>query len=134
MSEWIEGSQDFGITTTQSIATPIEIFQNNSDPFVRRTIVDGYVFILTDTDDLCQVRLLGPMHNVISSGDFSFTTPGRHEAVSWYWLGCGRGPVIYRIRSKRTFNAEDELWIMGVKLRGSVLTQIKIGWQFLLSP
>ncbi len=134
MSEWIEGSFETSITATQTAAGAVELWQNDEEPFHNRTIVDGFVTILTDTDDLVSIRLYGPVPNFAVAGDFSFSLPQRHAPENWYWFHAGRGPLVFRTRSKRTFGAQQELWAMPVKLRGTALTVINVGWQFLLQP
>jgi len=130
MSWDLEGSQTFSISTGGTMGTPVLIYTNSVDPPRPRTIVDGYVTIITDTDDLAQVRMFGPVPGFASSGDFAFSTPTRSEAVNWYWLNCGRGPMVFRIRSKRTFENLEEFWMAPVKLQGSSATNIRAGYQF----
>ncbi len=133
MTEWIEGSVGFSISTAQTMGTPVIQYQNTDDPPRARTVVDGYITIIMDTDDLCQVRLYGPVPGFASTGDFSFATPERNEALNWYWFNCGRGPLVFRVRSKRTFHELEELFMSCAKLRGSAATLINVGWQLLLS-
>ncbi len=132
--EWIEGSNTFSVSTAQTQDTPSELFQNDLEPINDRTIVDGYVTIITDTDDLCQVRLFAPCPNFTVAADLGFAIPDRRDPISWYWFNCARGPLIFRIRSKRTFGAQQELWMTGNKLRAVNVTNIHVGWQFLLAP
>ncbi len=130
MAEWIDWDESFTVSTTQTMVTPINVFTNSANRDL--TVVDGYVTILTDTDELCQVRMFGPVPGFASSGDFAFATPERKEALNWYWFNCGRGPMVFRIRSKRTFDPLQELWIGGVKLRGAgASTLIMVAGQFL---
>ncbi len=131
MTEWIAG--DVTATITTGVATAVELFANDFTPLHERTIVDGFVYIVTDTNDLCVVRLIGPAPNLVVAGDFSATQPLRSGALSWYWLFCGGAPILYRTRSKRTFSANQELWVQIGKLRGTTSTIIDVGWQFLLT-
>ncbi len=133
MTEWFEGSNSFSITTAQTMGTPILIYTQDDDPPRARTIVDGYITVITDTDNLCQIRLFGPLPGFTSAGDLAFATPTIAEASRWYSFDCARGPMVWRIRSKRTFEHLEELWIGGVKLRGGDATALIVGWRFLLS-
>ncbi len=132
--EWIEGSQTHSLSAVGSVDTALELFQNDDDPALDRTVVDGYVTIITDTDDLCQVALYGPAPNFAVASDFTFNIPNRNEPIFWYNFNCGRGPMVFRIRSKRTFGPEEEMWMMGKKLRGTAVTNVHVAWAFLLSP
>ncbi len=134
MTEWIEESFTNTIVTAQTMATPVQLYRNDVSLATQRTVVDGYVTIITDTDDLCQVRLYAPVPNFAAAGDFTFATPLRKEYICWYWLNCGRGPMVFRIRSKRTMGLSEEIWGGIVKLRGGNSTEVHVGWQFLLSP
>ncbi len=129
MSWDVEGSQTFSISTGGTMGTPVLIYTNSESPARARTVVDGYVTIITDTDELCQVRMFGPVPGFASSGDFAFSTPVRAEAVNWYWFNCGRGPMVFRVRSKRTFETLEELWMAPVKLQGASVINIRIGYQ-----
>ncbi len=134
MSEWREFSHQFDLTTVQTADTPVEVFQNDDDPALDRTLVDGYVTIITDTDDLCQVALYAPCPNFTVASDLTFAVPNRNEPIFWYSMNCARGPMVFRLRSKRTFGPEQEFWMNAKKLRGGIASSIKVGLLFLLSP
>ncbi len=135
MSEWIEDSWSNTVGAAQTAATPVRLFSNDEvSRDVPRTVVDGYVTIITNSDDLCQVRLFGPAAEFADPSDFTFLKPARKEFISWYWLNCGRGPMVFRIRSKRTFSRLEECWGVICKLRGATTTEVHVGWQLLLSP
>ncbi len=134
MTEWIAGSFEENITTVNTSATATELWQNDDAPLAPRTIVDGFITILTDTDDLCRVDLYGPAPNFAQASDFTFSAPFRNDPLSWYRFYCGRGPMVFRTLSKRTFGINNELWVLVSKEEGGNATSIKVGWQFLLSP
>ncbi len=134
MSEWIQGSQTHSVAAVGGVDTAVMIFQNQADPGLDRTVVDGYVTIITDTDDLCQVRLYGPVPNFANSSDFTFNIPDRREQIFWYNFNCARGPMVFRVRSKRTLSPEQEIWMMGAKLQGTSTTNVRVAWAYLLSP
>ncbi len=132
MSWEIDGSQGFTITTPQTMGTPVIIYTNGTVLAHPQTVVDGYVTIITDSDDLCEVRLFGPAPGFTSPGDFAFSSPVRKEPICWYWFKVGRGPMVFRIRSKRTFDYLEELWMAPVKLRGSNPTELLVGYSMFI--
>ncbi len=133
MAEWFNFSTEFTITTAGTMGTPVQVFAQD-DIIGDRTVVDGYVTLVTDTDNLCQVRMYAPTPAFTSSGDFAFSTPARREAVNWYWFNCALGPMVFRLRSKRTFRPDQEWWIACAKLSGGTQSTVRVGIQALFSP
>ncbi len=133
MTEWKDFDVSFNITTEQTLGTAVNVY-SQSQAIGDRTVVDGYVTIITDTDNLCQVRMWAPAPGFTAAGDFSFASPVRREAINWYWFNCGRGPMVFRLRSKRTFAQSQEWWMACAKLRGADATNVEVGIQYLLSP
>ncbi len=132
-SEWIDFNLGFSVAGEGAFDAAQLVFTNNEQPARPRTVVDGYLTVITDTDNLCQVRMYGPCQSFAASGDFSLNVPARAEEINWYRLNCGRGPMVFRIRSKRTFEPEEELWVAGVKWRGTTSTNVLVACELLLS-
>ncbi len=83
--------------------------------------VDGILTVITDTDDLCGVRLL-IAHENITSGALTEDSPAPHEPGVWYSWFCARGPLVFRMRSKKTLPPEHKLWLQTWKALGSTST------------
>jgi len=123
---------DIEKTFTTPATQQSELFQNeeDTDNFQSADIVgvDGIITIITDTDDLCRVRLLiAPESNDGSDvAAIPFHSPGQ-----WYSWFCARGPLVFRLRSKKTIPPEHKLWMQTAKVRGSSTTVIRVGAMFL---
>ncbi len=127
--------------TTAGSHTNLELFSNQPDPaaggdvlFERDVvIVDGIVTIHTDTDDLCGVRLV-VAHEIIASGDISDTVPAEHDDMLYYSWFVARGPMIFRLRSKKTIHPNEKLWLTSWKENGSTATTIRTGMRLFVVP
>ncbi len=89
--------------------------------------VDGILTVQTDTDDLCGVRLL-VLDGTISSGSITESDPAPHERGVWYSFFAARGPMVFRLRSKKTVPPAFNLWLETWKEQGS--TSTKVNWGF----
>ncbi len=135
MGEWISGDESFTLVTIGTSQTAIELWQNDDAPIHDRTIVDGFVTMLTDTDELWRLDLYAPAPNFAVASDFTFSAPARRDPLNWYRFYVGRGPLVMRTKSKRTFGANQELWMLASKLKGAgVTSELMVGWQFFVSP
>ncbi len=106
----------------------VELFHNEVDDHIFAsapiTIVDGILTVITNTDDLCKVKL------VIAHESFNATAIaalGRHEPQNWYSWFCARGPLVFRMRSKKTIFPEHKLWMKMIKQRGTTATTVNVG-------
>ncbi len=134
MASWEEGGFQMVVSTASSAATAVELWQNNDEPFHNRTIVDGFLAVVTDQDEMCVVKLIGPVPDFAIAADFGFRVPERSEPISWYSFPAARGPLIYRIRSKRTVGPKEEIWAITEKIVASASTIVNVYWQFLITP
>ncbi len=89
-------------------------------------IVDGILTVVTTTDDLMGVRLIVAPENLILT-DFTSTDPAPHDPMVWYSWYCARGPLVFRLRSKRTIKPEHKLWIQAWKASGTASSVIHFG-------
>ncbi len=129
---WESYSETFGLTAVASQDAE-EIFHNEVDDHVFAsapiTIVDGIVTIITDTDDLCLVDLvIAPEHMT----EALVEAVAIHEQMSWYKWFCARGPLVFRLRSKRTIQPEHKLWVRCIKSQGGNATDIHVGLNLLM--
>ncbi len=129
---WEEYDQTVSLTAVAAESSQ-EIFHNEVDDHIFAsapiTIVDGIVTIITDTDDLCRVKLC-IAHELMSAADIQALDA--HDSLWWYRWSCARGPLVFRIRSKKTIHPEHKLHIYMQKLRGANPTNVHIAEQLLM--
>ncbi len=89
-------------------------------------IVDGIVTFITDTDDLCGARLL-VVPEEIAEATLTEDVPQPHNDMVYYSWYVSRGPMVFRLRSKRTVPPEHKLWMQTWKARGSSSTVLLWG-------
>ncbi len=89
-------------------------------------IVDGILTLITDSDDLCGVRLL-VVPEELSTGDLNEDVPQPHNRMVYYSWYAARGPMVFRLRSKKTVPPEHKLWIQGWKASGTTSTTLRYG-------
>ncbi len=94
-------------------------------------IVDGFIHVQTDTDDLCGVRLMVLPEEMVT-GDFTETVPEENSPLIKYSWWCSRGPLPYRIRSKILVPPQHKVWFTIWKEVGSTLTQVNVGARVLV--
>ncbi len=90
------------------------------------TVVDGIVTFLTNTDDLCGARLLVVSDQITLSG-LTEDEPRVHSPEIYYSWFLGRGPMVFRLRSKKTIPPEHVLAMQVWKAVGGSLTNINWG-------
>ncbi len=112
----------------------LEIFHNEVDDHIFAsapiTIVDGIVTIGTNIlADLVNVKL-GVFPELYIAADVEATPP--HDPNWWYrWFVTG-GPLVFRLRSKRTIPSEHKLWIRFTKALGSTTVVTVVGMEFFM--
>ncbi len=136
MPVWEQYEQSFAITTLGSHSDR-ELFHNieDTDNFQNApvTVVDGIVTVDCPNDSFWSVRLLVTPQEM-DAGDLSPTAQGRTSPLIYYHWYCSRGPLIFRLRSKRTIPIRHKLWMQGVKVFGDNATQefMNVGLQIFL--
>ncbi len=112
----------------------VEIFHNteDTDNFQEADVVgvDGIVTVITNTTDLIGVRLL-VLNELITSGMFGENDPAPHEAAVWYSWFAANGPLVFRMRSKKTIPSKHKLWLELWKEQGTASTVVNVGLQVL---
>lgn len=88
--------------------------------------VDGILTVLTDTDDLCGVRLLVVPEEMLTA-TMDENVPQPHNRMIWYSWFASRGPMVFRLRSKKTIPPEHKLWIQTWKASGTTSTVLRYG-------
>ncbi len=135
MANWIRFSASNSITTVGAHANnEITDIHNQSDNIFEDQdlfIVDGFVHIQTDTDDLCGVRLL-VIPEEMTTSNISDVTPQENSPLIKYSWWCSRGPLPYRIRSIIRIPPQHEVWITSWKEQGANATVINVGARFLI--
>ncbi len=90
--------------------------------------VDGIVSVITDTDDLCGVRLLVTDENltIVDEDD-----PEPHSHLVYYSWFVARGPSYFRLLSKKTVPPESKMYVQTWKALGGTSTTINVGLHLL---
>lgn len=88
--------------------------------------VDGILTVITDSDDLCGIRLIVAPEELVT-GDLTEDIPQPHNRMVWYSWFAARGPMVFRLRSKKTVPPEHKLWVTTWKARGGNSTNIHWG-------
>ncbi len=88
--------------------------------------VDGILTVITDTDDLCGLRLIVAPEEMVT-GDITEDIPQPHNRMVWYSWFVARGPMVFRLRSKKTVPPEHKLWVTTWKARGATSTALRWG-------
>lgn len=134
MALWERYDQTSTLTTVGShFNTEILYNSEDTDNFQNAdlVLVDGIVTIITDTDDLCGVRFV-LLPDVVASGSISMDDPDPDSRQVWYSFFCARGPLVFRLKSKKTLFPQHKLWMTVWKARGTASTVINTGEQFLM--
>jgi len=122
------------VLAAQGAHSNTQVFKNEEDTDNFQSadvvIVDGIITVITDTDDLCGVRLI-IASELLVSGDLTEDAPAPHDNMVYYSWYAARGPLVFRLRSKRTIPPEYALWVQAWKARGTVSTTVRIGAHFL---
>ncbi len=110
--------------------TDVEILHNeeDTDNFQNGDIVfvDGICTIITNTDDLVLVRLL-ILHELINATQILPGNPGADDRSNWYQFFAARGPLVFRLKSKKTLPPQHKLWIQVTKEQGTAATDVLTG-------
>ncbi len=93
-------------------------------------VVDGIVTFITDTDDLVGARLLVVPEEILTA-TLNEDVPQPHNDMVYYQWWISRGPMVFRLRSKRTVPPEHKLWMQLWKARGANATNAHFGIRLL---
>ncbi len=94
-------------------------------------IVDGFLVLHTDSDDLCGFRFVRQRED-LGTADLTEDLPPESDPGIWYSMFTARGPVTYRLRSKFTIFPQWKLWSTMWKEDGAVTTVLHAGWRLLV--
>ena len=92
--------------------------------------VDGIVTVTCDTVNLMGVRLL-VLPETMVSGDFDENTIAPHDQAVWYSWFAAAGPLVFRLRSKKTIPSNYKLWLQIWKEGGGTATVCRVGLMLL---
>ncbi len=110
-----------------------ELFHNEVDDHVFAsapiTIVDGIATVVCSTTNLVRVKLVVAHESFVAA---DIDALGRHEPQNWYAWMCAAGPLVWRLRSKRTILPEHKLWVHLKKVAEGDSTVINCGFEFLM--
>ncbi len=115
---------------TATLGTPgahsnFEVLINGqeSDAFESKdlVIVDGIVVVHCNTDELMGMRFIIAEETIVT-GDLNELAPLPHSDMVYYSWFFSRGPLVFRLRSKRTIPNEYTLWAQLWKEQGGTST------------
>ncbi len=116
--------------TAEGIHSNTQIFANaqGDENFEASDVVgvDGILTVITDSDNLCGVRLIVAPEEM-GTADLTEDVPQPHNRMVWYSWFVARGPMVFRLRSKKTVHPEHRLWITVWKARGTDVTLVRWG-------
>ncbi len=135
MAEWIRGSIHDSLGAAGAhVNTEETQLHNQTDNIFEDSdlvIVDGFLTIMTDTDDMCGFRFVRQQEGIVA-GDFSELVPAENDPAIWYSMFVGRGPLVYRLISKFTIFPQYKLWATSWKEDGSTTTILHAGYRLLV--
>ncbi len=110
-----------------------ELFHNEVDDHIFAsapiTVVDGIATLHTRGDDMMRVKLV-VAHESFAGSDIEAL--GAHEVQNWYNWFVSQGPLVFRLRSKRTIPPEHKLWATYEKVEGTASQIVTIGVNLLM--
>ncbi len=120
--------------STAGTNSALQLFHNeeDTDNFQNApvTIVDGILTANEGSGELWQIRLI-VAHEIVVAGDLGVGL-GRSSSLIWYGFYVSGGPLVFRLRSKRTIHPHHKLWIDVQKKRGDTSGILFYGLQALL--
>ncbi len=135
MAEWIRGAVHDALTSAGSHVNTEETQLHNQTDNIFETsdlvIVDGFLTLFTDTDDLCGFRFVRQREDLLTA-DISETVPPENSSDIWYSMYTVRGPLVYRLPSKFTIYPEYKLWVTTWKEDGTTATVLHGGYRLLV--
>lgn len=132
MAIWERYDGTFSLTAVGDDSSTIVLQnQEDTDNFQNAdlVVVDAILTLITDTDDLVGFRTL---IRDIGGPSVSEDDPIPSHPDVWYEWFTARGPVIHRIRSKRTIPPFRQLQVQAWKARGANATNVHWGLRVLV--
>ncbi len=135
MAEWIRGRHSVTQTSagTHEAAEEAQLHNQTDNIFEDSdlVIVDGFLTLHSDTDDLMGFKFVRGREDLIST-DYDEDTPPENSPDLWYSMFTARGPQVYRLRSKFTIYPQYKLWTIAWKEAGSASTNLHAGYRLLV--
>ncbi len=129
---WEEYSWTHSLSTVASV-TATELFHNEVDDHIFAsapiTIVDGVVTMFTNGDDLFLTSLVVCNEQLVSA---EVSAIPRHSPEVYYSMYNIGGPLVFRLRSKKTIPPEHKLWVRSIKAQGADAEDSRGGVQLLM--
>ncbi len=131
-AQWESYTDTFGLTTVGT-GDAEEIFHNEVDDHIFAsapiTIVDGIVTLTGSINELAIVDML-ICHESMTEANVEAVQ--RHEPLIWYRWHVALGPLVFRLRSKRTIPPEHKLWMRCYKEQGANAMDVHAGINLLM--
>ncbi len=133
MAIWVRGSQAITLSGGNGSQEFTSLHNETDNPFEDSdlVIVDGFLTLITDTDDLMGFRFVRQREDLITT-DLNDNLPPEGDPSIWYSMFHGRGPTTYRLRSKFTIPPQYKFWTTIWKELGSASTVMNAGWRLLI--
>ncbi len=125
---WVRNTDQQTVTANNSAGTEKVLIDNVQLPEHMVTIVDGIITLATDNDDMWAVRLLH-LPQMVALTDLSASSPDESDRMIFYYWHCVRGPLVFRLRAKRTLHPGERLVLQTWKETGSTDQALKVGYQ-----
>ncbi len=121
------------VLSTENSKSATELFHNEVDDHIFAsapiTIVDAICTLNTDTDNLVSVWFIVANEQLIST---EIQAIERHERPVWYVFYAVRGPLVFRMKSKKTIYPEEKLWVKVQKDGGNTSSELRGGIQLFM--
>ncbi len=129
---WEEYSASAALSTEGTTAAE-ELFHNEVDDHLFAsapiTIVDAIATLFVIGTDLWQVSF-AVVNEDMSSAQVQLLQ--RHERPMWYSFYAIGGPLVFRMKSKKTIYPEEKLWVRWRKAEGSASETARMGIQLFM--
>ncbi len=113
--------------TTNGAHRNHEIFHNqeDTDNFQNADVVlvDGIVTLHTNGDDLLGARFIVAYEGLVDA-DLTEDSPTPDSGMIWYTFFFCRGPLVFRMKSKKTIPPQHKLWLQVWKTASSGATEV----------
>ncbi len=116
------------VVTSNSVANNVELITPTFYDDNHLTIVDGIFLMGSDSDDLWVVRLVHTPE-LIGTADLTASQPDGDDRMNYYYWHVNRGPILMRLRSKKTLFEEESLWLQSWKISGTSQQELNVGIQ-----
>jgi len=128
MLTWLRNTDSQTATSNRDAGTENALLDNIDQPEDRMTVVDGIITLVSSNHDIWTVRLLH-LPEMVGLNDLNASTPGENDRMIYYSWHIAGGPLVYRLRAKRTLYSGERLVLQTWKETGSSEQTLHVGFQ-----